>query len=459
MRHGHVESLRTFRMSTWGLLLLPLAMVVAPAVASEPAAAAEPAKAAKVAAMPDQAADLGLPTATPESVGMSSARLERLGRALDGYVERGEVAGVVALVARRGKVVYLDTFGDRWAEENEPMTADSIFRIASMTKPIASVALMMLWEEGHFQLRDPISKFLPEMADLRVAVEPADDEYEGTPFKTVEAVRPITFQHVLTHTAGFANTYRDPTNHLYSELRRELGPEATVGDMVEQLAKLPLNFHPGDKWHYGPSTDVVGHLVEVISGQTLEEFLDERLFGPLEMSDTHFFLPESKLPRFAALYRPDQNGKFQLAEEPTSSSRYLRQPQVYFSGSGGLVSTIADYFRFHQMMLNGGELNGARLLGPKTVELMTSNHIGDLGVWLRGPGYGFGLGYSVVTDKGLSAMPSEVGSYAWGGAFCTVFWVDPAEELVGILMTQIRPYTHLNIRQDMQSLTYQAILE
>ena len=401
----------------------------------------------------------GLPLASPESVGLSAERLERLNTMIQGYVDRGEVAGVVAAVARRGKVAYFETFGERYAEENQPMEGDTIFRIASMTKPIASVALMMLWEEGHFQLRDPISRYLPEFKDMQVAVAPEAHEYVATPYKLTPAARPITFQHVLTHTAGFPNSYRGLTKDLYGELRGGLGKEATSGDMVRELAKLPLNFHPGDRWEYGPATDVVGHLVEAISGKTLKQFLNERVFSPLKMTDTHFFLPEDKLPRFAALYKPNESGKFELTERPDEESRYLRQPQVYFSGGGGLVSTVRDYLRFHQMMLNGGELDGVRLLGPRTVELMTANHIGDAQVWLRGPGYGFGLGYSVVTDKGQSAMPAQEGSYSWGGAFCTVFWVDPEEELIGVLMTQIRPYTHLNIRQDFASLTYQAIVE
>ncbi len=177
------------------------------------------------------------------------------------------------------------------------------------------------------------------------------------------------------------------------------------------------------------------------------------------MVDTYFYLPESKVGRFAALYRPGEDGRIVLTEAPDVNARHVREPHKYFSGSGGLVSTAADYYRFHQMMLNGGELDGNRILGRKTIELMTSNHTGDHGLWLRGPGYGFGLGYSVVTDKGASAMPASVGSYSWGGAFCTVFWVDPEEELIGILMTQVRPYTHLNIRQDLQSLTYQAIVD
>jgi CubicO group peptidase (beta-lactamase class C family) len=408
-------------------------------------------------ALPDVVA--GLPVVAPEDVGMSAQRLERLGRAMQGYIDRKEVAGTVTLIARRGKVVHYEARGDRQVETGAAMTPDAIFRIASMTKPIASAALMMLWEEGHFQLRDPISKWLPEFAEPRVAVVPDADEYLGLPYKTVAAKRPITVQHALTHTAGFANSYRGPTRAEYQALRQKREPNGTVADSLELLAELPLNFQPGEAWQYGPGIDVAGVLVEKISGQTFDDFLRERIFEPLGMSDTHFYLPAEKLDRFVALYRPDDQGQIELTEAPTAESRYVREPHVYFSGSGGLVSTAADYLRFHQMMLNGGELDGVRILSRKTVELMTSNHTGDLGIWLRGPGYGFGIGYSVVTDRGPSAMPATEGSYSWGGAFCTVFWVDPEEELIGILMTQVRPYTHLNIRSDLQTLTYQAIVD
>ena len=398
-------------------------------------------------------------SAGPKSAGFSAERLQRIDARLQDYVDRGEVAGVVGLISRRGKVVYHKSFGFRDAEAKAPMTNDVIFRIASMTKPIASVALMMLWEEGRFQLRDPVAKYLPEFASMEVArpVEPGDSA--RGPYTTAKATRPITIQHLLTHTAGLANPYRGITRSLYNELRANRKPGGTVGDYVAELAKLPLNFQPGEHWEYGPATDVAGHLVEVLSGATLDEFLADRIFGPLGMPDTHFYLPRAKLPRFAALYRPDQAGKIELQEKPDENSRWVRPPHVYFSGAGGLVSTASDYFRFHQMMLNGGELDGVRLLSPRTVRTMTTNHIGGKPVWLRGAGYGFGLGYSVTTDVGLSAMPNGEGTYGWGGAYCTVFWVDPEDELIGILMTQVRPYTHLNIRQDFQTLTYQALVD
>ena len=377
---------------------------------------------------------------------------------LQGYVDRREVPGVVALIARSGNVVFHRSFGFRITETKAAMSNDVIFRIASMTKPIATVALMMLWEEGHFQLRDPISKFLPEFANMDVAVPVGPADSARGPFKRVAAKNRITFQHLLTHTAGLPNPYRGITQSLYNDVRANRQPEGTVGDYVTALAELPLNFEPGAKWEYGPATDVAGRLIEVISGMSLDQYLRERILTPLGMRDTHFYLPTSKLPRFAALYRPDTEGKIELTEKPDKNSRWVREPHVYFSAGGGLVSTTTDYFRFHQMMLNGGELDRIRILGPRTVRLMTTSHTGDKAVWLRGAGFGFGLGYSVTTDLGPSGMPSAVGTFGWGGAYCTVFWVDPDDEVIGILMTQIRPYTHLNIRQDFQTLVYQALI-
>jgi CubicO group peptidase (beta-lactamase class C family) len=401
----------------------------------------------------------GVPASSPGRVGMSEERLKKLDQVMQGYIDRNEVAGVVTLVARRGRVVHFNAMGQLDVENEVPMRHDAIFRIASMTKPIASIALMMLYEEGHFQLRDPVARWLPEFADMRVAVQPEPAEVNVGPYKTVPAARPITVQHVLTHTAGLANIYRGATQPEAVAMRAATRPGDTVGDMLKRLTRIPLNFHPGDQWEYGRGTDVVGRLVEVMSGLTLDEFLRERIFGPLDMPDTYFYLSESKLDRFAALYGPDEDGKIQLTEAPTEESRFVAEPHVYFSGAGGLVSTARDYFRFHQMMLNGGELDGVRILSRKTVELITVNHTADLGIWLTGPGQGFGLGYSVVTDLGQSGSPKSVGTYQWGGAYGTRFGVDPAEDLIGILMVQIRPYTHLNIRDDMATLTYQAIVD
>jgi CubicO group peptidase (beta-lactamase class C family) len=400
----------------------------------------------------------GIPTAEPESVGMSSARLERLDAVMQAYVDRNEIAGAVALVARRGKVVHFSALGKQDVENGKAMAHDTIFRIASMTKPIASVALMMLYEEGRFQLRDPVSKWLPEFADMTVAV-PSTDEYIGEPYKTVPANGPITIQQLLTHTAGLPNYYRGVTQPDYLKMEAKTQPGDTVGDMLQRMAELPLNFHPGERWDYGRATDVVGRLVEVMSGQTLDEFLRQRIFEPLAMTDTHFYLPAEKLDRFTAMYGPDADGKIELTEAADADSRFVKEPHVYFSGAGGLMSTARDYFRFHQMMLNGGELDGVRMLSRKTIELMTANHTGDMGIWLTGPGYGFGLGYAIVTDLGPSATARSVGSYFWSGGYGTLFWVDPKEEVIGILMEQIRPYSHLNSRDDMISMTYQAIID
>ena len=400
----------------------------------------------------------GLPTGEPEEVGLSASRLERLDRAMRGYVERQEVAGVVSLVARHGKVVHFSTFGHRDREHGALMGHDTIFRIASMTKPIASVALMILYEKGHFQLRDPIARWLPQFAEMQVATPATYQELGRSRFRTVPAARPITVQHLLTHTAGLPNTYRGITKPDFDQIAQARRPGDTVRDFVTRLAQLPLNFHPGEDWEYGRATDVVGRLVEVMSGQSFDRFLQEWIFDPLGMSDTKFYLPEAKLDRFAAIYRPEGRALV-VTEAPTAESRFVKKPHTYFSGAGGLVSTARDYFRFHQMMLNGGELDGVRILGRKTVELMTLNHAGDHEVWLVGPGHGFGLGYAVVQDPGATAMPYSVGSYFWWGAFNTTFWVDPKEELIGILLTQLRPYTHLNIRQDLATLVYQAIVD
>jgi CubicO group peptidase (beta-lactamase class C family) len=395
--------------------------------------------------------------AKPEDVGMSSARLHRIGAAMDKYIDARLVPGTVTLVARKGKVVHFEARGYRDVEQKEPMTTDTIFRIASMTKPITSVALMMLFEEGHFLLNDPISKWLPEYSDMKVA-EPSESALSGTPYRLVPANKPITVRHILTHTAGLSNSYRGLTREQYLK-ESVIGPEDTVGDWVTRYAALPLNYQPGEKWEYSRATDVVGRLVELMSGLTLDEFFKKNIFEPLGMKDSYFYLPRAKLDRFAALYKPGEDGRIELTEAPTAESRFVKEPNIYFMGAGGMVSTARDYFRFQQMMLNGGELDGVRLLGRKTVELITSNHTGDLPLWLRGPGYGFGLGYSVQIDRGAAASMASDGTFGWGGAFCTYFWVDPVEDVVGIVMTQVRPYTHINIRQEFLNLAHQAIVD
>ncbi len=387
-----------------------------------------------------------LPFAEPESVGMSSERLERLDAVMQRYIDSNMVAGTVTLVARQGKVVHLKAQGYRYIEGNEPMSTDAIFVIMSMTKPIVSTALMMLFEEGHFLLDDPISRYLPEFADKEVLVGT-----EGG-VERVAAERPITFRHVLTHTAGV-----DPSRRLLSEEERALlGRRSTLEETLVARARLPLAFHPGDQWRYGSSTNYVALLVERISGRRLDQFLQQRIFDRLGMVDTHYNVPASKVDRMAAVYSPSGPGntiELRSAPEP-------RRPTSYFGGVAGLSSTADDYFRFAQMILNGGELDGVRLLSPATVNLMITNHTGDMPIYIKGAdAYGFGLGFSMVTDPAKSRQALTPGTFGWGGAWGTVFWIDPTEEMVSILMVQISSYRHFNIRQDFPNLVMQSITE
>jgi len=386
-----------------------------------------------------------LPTATPESVGMSSERLDRLDATMQRYVDDHMVAGLVTLVARDGKVVHQSALGSRYVEGGQPMTTDDIFVIMSMTKPIVTTALMMLFEEGYFLLDDPISKYAPQFADKQVIVEG-----QGGP-ERVPAVRPITFRHILTHTAGV-----DPNRDLLTDAEREMaGRKATLAETMEARGPLPLAFQPGDEWRYGSSTDYVAYMVEQISGQRIDRFLQERIFDPLGMVDTHYNVPESKLDRVAAVYSPSGPGR---------SIELSREPQVghttFFGGIAGLSSTTADYFRFSQMILNGGELDGVRLLSPTTVNLMITNQTGDKNIYIRGrDAYGFGLSFSMLTDPDNARETLTPGSFGWGGAWGTVFWIDPTERTVMIMMTQITSYGHFNLRQDFPNQVMQAITE
>ena len=396
----------------------------------------------------------GLPMADPESVGMSAERLQRIDAFTQRYIDNEMVAGTVTLVARQGKVVHFSAQGMKDVERNQEMTTDTIFRMASMTKPIASVALMMLYEEGLFQLDDPIADWLPEFKNMMVEVEQADGSISLEPAKT-----PISFTHILTHTAGLMNSWIGDTAR-YSEVARVQGDE-NLASWTERHATMPLRYEPGTRWEYSAATSVVGRLVEVMSGDDLDTFFRERIFEPLQMKDMHFYLPPDKVNRFASLYGPDaDNGnRMMLTEVGDERSNYVSGPRAFFSGAGGLVSTAHDYIRFQQMMLNGGELDGVRLLGPKTVELMFANHTGDLPLWLSGPGYGFGLGYSVVMDRAVAHTSDTEGSVSWGGAFGTLFWIDPEEELVAIILSQIRPYSHIRLREGFHNVVNQAIVD
>lgn len=386
----------------------------------------------------------GFPTAAPEEVGVSSERLQRLSKAMQRYIDGNKLAGTVSLVARDGKVIHVQSQGWKNKESGEPMTDDSIFVIMSMTKPIVSTALMMLYEEGHFLLTDPITDWIPELAGKQVVVEENGEYYRRNP------QRPITFRHVLAHTAGV-----DPSRDVLTEDEVALLPRKdTLEETLINRAPLPLSFHPGDDWQYGSSTDYVALLVERISGQPLVEFLQERILDPLQMHDTHYIVPENKIDRVAAVYSPTG---------PDQTIELFRAPEYretsYFGGVAGLSSTVSDYWRFSQMLLNGGELDGVRLLSPKTVNLMISNHSGDHDVYIRGPGYTFGLGFGLVNDAGTARDPLTPGTFSWGGAWGTIFWVDPVENMIGIMMTQITSYSHLTVRQDVGVTAMQAIID
>ena len=395
-----------------------------------------------------------LPIAKPESSGMSAERLKRLTAAMQGYVDRNEVAGAITLVSRHGRVVHLEATGVMDIDSKSPMKRDTIFRLASMTKPITSVAVMMLAEEGRFQITDPVSRYIPEFKNPKVIVAnfPGSSR-AGT--KLVPANREITIQDLLTHSAGLATGTATLVHAEWTQFQKEGSPEEDIAGYTKRLAKLPLHFHPGTAWEYGPATNVLGYLVEVVSGQRFDRFLAERIFRPLEMNDTFFYVPDEKLSRLATIHQPLSPKGLRI----TRPAAEMRGSKVLFTGAGGLSSTIDDYARFCQMLTSGGIGNGTRLLGRKTVELMTSNHIGDLPIWPDLAGYKFGLGFRVLTDVGKSAQPGSPGSYGWGGAFGTYFFIDPKEDLFGILMIQMNSYSNLNIRPDLISLAEQAIVE
>ena len=368
-----------------------------------------------------------LPAAAPEDVGLSTAGLARLGSVMRGEIERGRVPGAVALVARRGRVAYFESYGRRDPRSPDPMARDSIFRIYSMTKPIVSVAVMMLWEQGRFLLSDPIEKYLPELGRRQVAV------VRGAEIELVDAERPITIQDLLRHTSGLTYEFRGsgPVHKMYTA-ERIYSRNQSNADQVATLAKLPLLHQPGTKWEYSRSTDVLGRLIEVLSGLTLGEYLQRHIFAPLGMVDTAFYVPPQEHGRLAEAFAkdPDTGAGVQLIN--------VHDAPKFESGGGGLVSTAGDYARFLQMLLNGGRLDGVRFLSRKTLELMTADHLGPItgAPDLLLPGYGFGLGFAVRLQPGIAHVPGSVGQYFWGGLAGTTFWVDPAEALFAIMLIQ-----------------------
>ena len=394
-----------------------------------------------------------LPLAVPEEVGLSSERLERIGEVFQDYVEEGRIAGAVGMVLRNGKLAYADAWGMRDLEAGDVMEEDDLFKICSMTKPVASVAVMTLYEEGHFFLSDPIGRYLPALANLRVAN--LAEASAGQEIPTERARRQVTIHDLLRHTSGF--TYGDLSNTVVDAVyrEREILYQPTLEDQVAALGEIPLLYQPGTQWNYSVSVDVLGRLVEVVSGQPFNVFLRERIFDPLGMADTGFRVPDSKSDRVAPTYGhsgPDR------ALGPGDTS-ICDLPPTLFSGGAGLRSTAQDYARFAQMLLNGGELDGARILGRKTVELMTVDHLEEgMPTGFLSPGWSFGLGFTVKTEAGLDGLPSSVGEYNWIGIQGTSFWVDPEEDLVGVFMVQIRPNRDITFRDQFKRLVYQALI-
>lgn len=408
-------------------------------------------------------AAVDLPLVDPDEVGLSPDRLKRLERVMKAHVDEGRLAGTVTLIARRGKVAHFDSYGLANIEAAKRMEKDTIVRIYSMTKPVTSVAAMMLYEEGHFQLSDPVSKFLPELKDL-----PVYESGEGEAIETRPANREMTIHDLLTHSSGLlhgtlaagpvADVYRLRGISPGTLVPKGVSQVKTLAEMVTRLSKVPLANDPGVEWRYGVSTDVLGRLVEVISGMPLDEFFEERIFRPLKMNDSGFAVPKSKLKRFAVNYSPTADGKTVVYDDP-KTSRYRKKPS-FFAGGAGLVSTAEDYWRFCQMLLNGGEFDSVRLLSRKTVELMTMDHLPsdwpDIGPY---PGSGFGLGFAVTRDVARSWTLGSVGNYGWGGFASTWFWIDPKEELIVVFMTQLLPASAYPLRNELKTLIYQALTD
>ena len=404
-----------------------------------------------------------LPLVSPDQVGLSAARLARISGWMRGWVDSGKLPGMTVCVMRRGQLAFAETHGKADVERNKPMRPDTIVRIYSMTKPLTSTAIMMLYEEGRFQLDEPISKFIPAFKNPRVYAGGSRGKIDSVP-----AEREITFRDLLTHTSGLTYGFMEstPVDAVYRDQKIDFGTATeSLADVVERLAAVPLIAQPGKAWNYSVATDVLGYLVQVISGQPFDVFLREKVLKPLGMLDTDFIVAKDKQERFATCYMPGKDGKLAVMDDPTKSN-YL-EPRKGYSGGGGLAGTAGDYLRFCKFMLNKGELDGVRLLGRKTVELMTSNHLpgdmADMGMprFSESPyyGIGFGLGFSVMINPAKAQILGTAGEYAWGGAASTAFWCDPAEDMAVVLLTQLYPSSTYPIRRDLRVLTYQAIVD
>jgi len=394
--------------------------------------------------------------ARPEDVGLSSEGLQRLTDAFQGYVKDGRLPGAVVLVTRRGKVAYVRAFGERDREAHAPMKEDAIFRIASQSKALVSVATLRLQEEGRLLLGDPVGKYIPEFLKTKVAVA-----REGG-YDVVDAKRPITIHDLLTHTSG-ASYGGGPAKELWEKAAITgwyfADRDEPVAATITRLAALPFDAQPGEKYVYGYSTDILGVVLERAAGQSLDEVLRSRIIDPLQMRDTHFYLPREKADRLAVVYSAREGGGLERAPAPggmVGQGAYVEGPRKSFSGGAGLLSTANDYARFLQMMLDRGQLGGVRVLGRKSVELMTVDHLGRIDFR---PGQGFGLGFSVLEEVGLRGSPGSKGEFGWGGAYHSTYWVDPQEQLVVVYFTQVIPARDLDDHDKLRALVYSAIVD
>jgi CubicO group peptidase (beta-lactamase class C family) len=391
-------------------------------------------------------------TADPEIADMSSMRLDSIKLVMQSYVDENKLPGMITMVARRGKVVHFEKYG--LMDVDKQMQLNTIFRIASMTKPVTSVAIMMLYEEGYFQLNDPVSDYIPEFKGVKVF---SSIDKDG--IKVVDQIKPMTIQDLLTHTSGLTGVGADsPVDSMYMAANLSDG---SLKDMIQKISKIPLLYQPGTRWNYSKSTEVLGYLVEVLSGKPFNVFLKERVFNPLKMKDTDFFVPKEKFNRVCAVYAPDSVG-IKIIMEPDTNIVTIPK---FLSGNGGLVSTATDYMIFSQMLLNKGEYNGVRLLKSRTVDLMTSNHITNeimpddefFGPLLSGMGYGFG--FAILQDNLKANISGSKGSYWWSGSGNTYFYIDPKEELIIILMTQFVPNFYYPVFKQLKEICYQSITD
>ena len=427
------------------LAVAPVMLGQAPAVQSRPASAPAPA---------------AFPTAAPESVGMSGARLGRLDAVMQEYVDQGRIAGIATIVMRAGKVAHFGTYGKMDVEKNLAMRKDVILRMASMSKAVTTVAVAILLEEGRLLLTDPVSKYLPAFKQTTVAVPPPPGTPGSGRYGVVPAKRAITIRDLLTHTAGISYGQGSLAEAEYKKagiIGWYLADKAEpIVPLMERLAALPFDAQPGEKYVYGYNTDILGAVVEKVSGMPLDQFFKTRIFDPLKMPDSSFFLPPEKRDRLATVYSAGPDGRIVRAPDGgVGQGDYVDGPRACFGGGAGLLSTPVDYARFLQMLLNGGELDGVRILSPKTVELMTANHVGTL---YNDGNMGFGLGFEVIEHVGKTGRFGSVGTYGWGSAYFQRFFVDPQEKLVAVFYAQLIPAGGLDIQEKWRDLVYAAVV-